>query len=73
MIERFFRELSEKRLKRGVFRSVPQLEQAIMDFVAVHNENPKPLIWRAPVDKILEKVGRAKGAIIKAQQHDADH
>ena len=73
MIERFFRELSEKRLKRGVFRSVPQLEQAIMDFVAVHNENPKPLVWRAPVDKILEKVGRAKGALIKAQQHDADH
>lgn len=73
MIERFFRDLSEQRLKRGAFQSVPQLVEVIMQYVAAHNENPKPLVWTAPVEKILEKVGRAKQALISSHQREKDH
>src|SRR5213592_282720 len=45
MVERFFRDISERGLRRGVFRSVPELVQAITDYVAGHNDNPKPFIW----------------------------
>jgi transposase len=65
VIERFFRELDQKRLKRGSFRSVPTLIQAIMGYIEGHNEEPKPIVWTATVDKILDKVGRARAALNK--------
>jgi len=65
VIERWFRELTEKRLRRGVFRSVKELVQAIKDYVWQHNENPKGFIWTKKAADILEKVSRAKAALDK--------
>ena len=59
MIERFFRDITTERLRRGVFHSVPELIEAIEGYVAKHNENPKPFIWTATAKDILEKVVRA--------------
>ena len=65
MVERFFRDLTTQRVRRGVFRSVAELEQAIQDYLAQHNERPKPFIWTAKADDILEKVKRAQTALDK--------
>jgi len=62
MVERFFRDLTEKRLRRGVFRSIEELIFAIDDYIGRHNENPKPFIWTAKASDILEKVKRARSA-----------
>ena len=59
MVERFFRDISVNRLRRGVFTSVPELTKAIEQYVAVHNANPKPFIWTATARDILQKVIRA--------------
>jgi len=59
MVERFFRSLSTDRLERGVFKSVPELIAAIDEYIAVHNENPKPFVWTAKANDILQKVIRA--------------
>ena len=64
-VERFFRDLTEKRLRRGVFRSVDELNSAIMDYIEVHNESPKPFIWTAKASDILEKVKRAREKLNK--------
>jgi len=60
MIERFFRDLSCHRLKRGVFRSVDELTTAIEEYISIHNDNPKPFIWTAKAKDILEKVKRGR-------------
>ena len=63
LIERFFAEITRKRIRRGVFRSVLDLEVAIYRYLVDHNENPKPFVWTAkPVD-ILNKVKRGKQAL----------
>ena len=62
MVERFFRDLTENRLRRGAFRSVEELITAIFDYVDHHNEHPKPFIWTAKASDILEKVKRARAA-----------
>jgi transposase len=66
VIERFFRDLDDKRVHRGVFRSVPELIDAIMDYVAHHNSGPKPFVWRKTAEEIIEKVGRARLALNNA-------
>ena len=66
LIERFFRDLTDKRLRRGAFRSVHQLIDAIMAYIAAHNGDPKPFVWRKTVDEILAKVGRARAALDNA-------
>ncbi len=66
MVERFFRDLTSTRLRRGVFRSVAQLEQAITDYLAHHNRQPKPFIWTAKAADILEKVKRARATFHKS-------
>jgi len=63
LIERWFRELTEKALRRGVFHSVPDLIAAIEEFLQAHNDDPKPFVWTASVEAILEKVGRCKAAL----------
>lgn len=63
MVERFFRDLTENRVRRGVFRSVAELEQAITDYLDQHNQQPKPFIWTAKASDILEKVKRARAAL----------
>ena len=60
MVERFFRDLTANRLRRGVFRDVMELVEAIDNYVDGHNENPKPFIWTASANDILEKVKRAR-------------
>jgi transposase len=65
MVERWFREITDKRIRRDAFTSVPQLIAAIEDFIRQHNENPKPFIWTAKVQDILEKVRRARAVLDK--------
>jgi transposase len=66
MVERFFRDITDKRIRRGVFTSVPELEAAIHDYIAVHNANPKPFIWTAKASDILAKVTRARAVLNKS-------
>lgn len=62
MVERFFRDLTQNRLRRGVFRDVKELILAVQAYVSKHNEHPKPFIWTAKATDILEKVKRARAA-----------
>jgi len=63
MVERFFRDLTHSRLRRGVFQDLEQLIMAIGDYIDGHNQNPKPFIWTAKANDILEKVTRAQIAL----------
>lgn len=63
LVERWFAELTRKRIRRGVFHSVPDLVAAIEDFIKINNQNPKPFIWTKNVDEILEKVNRCKSTM----------
>jgi transposase len=63
MVERFFRDLTQNRLRRGIFRNVEELMTAIGDYADRHNKNPKPFIWTAKAADILEKVKRARSAL----------
>jgi transposase len=65
LVERWFRELTDKRIRRSAFKSVPQLIGTIMDYIAAHNENPKSFVWTAKVDDILAKVRRARSVLYK--------
>src|SRR5438105_2312427 len=58
LVERWFAELTNKRLRRGVFRSVKELEAAIREYIAVHNEDPKPFVWTRTADQILASIAR---------------
>ena len=60
LVERWFGELTGKRIRRGVFVSVADLKSAIDEFLAAWNENPKPLVWTATVDSIVEKLSRCR-------------
>jgi len=60
MVERWFRELTDKRIRRGVFRSVPELIAAIQGYVNHHNQNPKVFVWTASVERIMAKVAKCK-------------
>src|SRR5438046_7485398 len=60
LVERWFRELTEKAIRRGVFRSVPELIAAIEDYLQTHNQDPQPFVWTASADSILEKVRRGR-------------
>jgi transposase len=60
LVERWFRELSDKAIKRASFVSVPDLKQAIEEFLRSWNENPKPFIWTATVEGIMTKIERAR-------------
>jgi transposase len=63
LVERWFRELTDKAIRRGVFRSVPELIAAIEAYLAAHNNDPKPFAWTASADEILEKVRRGRVAL----------
>jgi transposase len=65
MVERFFRDLSESQLKRGVFHNVPDLIAKIEEHLAHHNREPKPFIWTATATDILAKVTRARAKLHK--------
>ena len=59
LVERFFAEITTKRIRRGVFTSVGQLEKAIRDYLDQHNAEPKPFVWTKPTDAILANEARA--------------
>ena len=59
LVERFFAEITTKRIRRGIFRSVAELEQAIHDYLDRRNADPKPFVWTKTADVILEKERRA--------------
>ena len=67
MVERFFRDITDKRLRRGVFTSVPDLVTAIDEYVVHHNTNPKPFIWTKSARDILQKVIRANNRLSSKQ------
>jgi len=58
LVERWFAELTNKRIRRGVFRSVRELESAIREYIEVHNEDPKPFVWTRTADQILDSMAR---------------
>src|SRR5947209_2479975 len=60
MVERFFAEITRKRIRRGVFKTAGELEQAIMDYLDNHNGHPKPYVWTKTAAEIFSKVARAK-------------
>jgi transposase len=72
MVERFFRSISTDRLERGVFRSVPELISAIDEYIAVHNQNPKPFVWTAKANDILQKAIRANRKLV-SKKNEALH
>jgi hypothetical protein len=65
-VERFFRDLTGKRLKRGVFTSVESLIAAIEAYIHTMNQSPKPFIWTAKATDILEKVKFARASLHKS-------
>jgi transposase len=60
LVERFFAEITDKNIRRGVFRSVPELQKSIMEYLDAHNADPKPFVWTKSPGEILEKIARAK-------------
>jgi transposase len=65
LIERWFRDLTDKRIRRGVFRNVPELITAIETYMAAHNAAPHSFQWTAKANEILAKVRRAKAVLDK--------
>ena len=63
MVERWFREITDKRIRRGVFKSVPDLIAAIQEYLDNHNQNPRIFTWTASVEQILAKVAKCKEAL----------
>ena len=58
LVERWFAEITNKRIRRGIFRSVKELETAIREYIDVHNEDPKPFVWTKTADEILASIAR---------------
>ncbi len=65
LVERWFREITDKRIRRGVFKSVEQLIAAIQGYIQKQNSDPKPFVWTAKAQDIIEKVGRARAVLNK--------
>lgn len=63
LVERWFGEITRKRIRRGSFQSVSELVAAIDDYIRINNVNPKPFIWTKTAEAILEKVARCKAVI----------
>ena len=63
MVERWFREITDKRIRRGTFRNVPALIETIKNYIDNHNQNPQVFVWTAPVAQILSKVVKCKEAL----------
>lgn len=73
MVERFFRDLTDQRIRRGIFRSEAELISAIDEYIAKHNQSPKAFIWTKKASDILEKVKRGREALINAHPSAAVH
>ena len=66
-VERWFAEITTKRIRRGAFRSVKELETAIREYIDGHNENPKPFVWAKTADQILASIARFAQRTVAAQ------
>jgi transposase len=66
LVERWFVEITRKRIQRGIFTSVPELVAAIDEFIRLTNKNPKPFVWTKTVEDILEKIKHCK-AVFETQ------
>jgi hypothetical protein len=73
LIERWFKELTDKRLRRGVFTNVPELIEAITTWGACWNDDPKPFIWHTSADEIIEKVQRGRAALNRQINSTTEH
>jgi transposase len=60
LIERWFGEITRKRIRRGVFHSVPDLIAAIEEYIRLNNQDPKPFVWTKKADEIIQKISRCK-------------
>ena len=67
LVERWFRDLTDKQIRRGVFKSVADLIAAIQAYVDYHNDHPKPFVWTAKAEDIIAKYRRAKAVLNKVQ------
>jgi transposase len=67
LVERWFGELTNKRIRRGSFYSVEDLQKGIDEFLAAWNEKPKPFVWTATVESIVEKLSRCRQTLEKIQ------
>ena len=63
LVERWFGEITRKRIRRGVFRSVPELVAAIEEYIRCNNENPKPFVWTKRAQDIIRKVAHCKAVL----------
>jgi len=63
MVERWFREITDKRIRRGTFRNVPELISAIKEYLNNHNQNPRVFVWTASVENIMVKIAKCKEAL----------
>ena len=63
LVERWFRELTDKRIRRGSFGSVPELIAAIRDYLEHHNQNPRVFVWTASAERIMAKIAKCKEAL----------
>ena len=63
LVERWFRELTDKALRRGAFHSVPDLIASIQEYIDSHNDDPRPYVWTATAESILAKVARGRIAL----------
>jgi transposase len=67
LVERWFREITDKRIRRGVFTSVDRLIEAIMSYIEHHNQDPTSFVWTAKLEDILAKVRRARAVLDNVQ------
>lgn len=67
LVERWFRDITEQRIRRDAFQNVDQLIEAIFDYIDHHNDRRKPFVWTATAADILAKVQRARQALNNVQ------
>ena len=63
LVERWFREITDKRIRRGSFHNVAELIAAIEDYLKCHNQNPRVFVWKASADSIMTKIAKCKEAL----------
>jgi transposase len=73
LVERWFAEITNKRIRRGVFRSVKELEAAIRQYIDAHNENPKPFAWTRTADQILASIAVSPNVHVHLPRMDLNH
>ncbi|HXN21134.1 MAG TPA: IS630 family transposase, partial [Candidatus Dormibacteraeota bacterium] len=63
LVERWFRDLTQQRIRRGSFHAVQELVTTIKEYIENHNQKPQVFVWSAPVEGILSKIAKCKEAL----------